>query len=214
VQGHGVTKINAANVYGGPALSAVAISELLGGVGIDRYVRINVQGVEKLVDALGGLTIKVPKDMKYQDDSQHLYINLKAGKHHLNGNQVMQLLRFRYDGLGDIGRIQRQQLVMRALVEQALNPLTIARLPQIISVVQSHLDTNLSVEELFALASFASGTKRSQMQTLTLPGDFSSSDAYDTSYWLPDRDRIQLMMSRHFDLADNIKQVSQHSEVP
>jgi len=35
--------------------------------------------MEKLVDALGGVTVYV-KDMKYQDDSQHLYINLKAGK--------------------------------------------------------------------------------------------------------------------------------------
>jgi len=46
--------------------------------------------------------------MKYQDDSQHLYINLKAGKHHLNGNQALQLLRC--DENGDIGRIQRQQI--------------------------------------------------------------------------------------------------------
>jgi len=86
-------------------------------------------------DALGGVTVYVPKDMKYQD-SQHLYINLKAGKHHLNGNQALQLLRFRYDENGDIGRIQRQQILMRALMEQALNPATLSRLPKILSVIQ------------------------------------------------------------------------------
>lgn len=128
VEGVGMTKINAANVEGGPALSAKTASELLSGVGIDRYIRINVQGVEKLVDALGGVTVYVPRDMKYQDDSQHLYINLKAGKQHLNGNQLQQFLRFRYDKYGDIGRIQRQQMVMRALMEQALNPTTLARI--------------------------------------------------------------------------------------
>ena len=46
-----VTKINEANREGGPALSAQAVSELMGGVPIDRYMRINVQGVEKMIDA-------------------------------------------------------------------------------------------------------------------------------------------------------------------
>ncbi len=67
VDGHGVTKINAANYHGGPALTAKTVSELLDGVGIDRYVRVNIQGIEKLVDALGGVTVYVPKDLKYKD---------------------------------------------------------------------------------------------------------------------------------------------------
>jgi LCP family protein required for cell wall assembly len=89
-----LTKLNEANRYGGPSLAAESVSDLLGGVAIDRYVRINVQGVEKLVDALGGVTVNVPKDMKYQDDSQHLYINLKAGEQTLTGDQALQFLRF------------------------------------------------------------------------------------------------------------------------
>jgi len=199
VEGVGMTKINAANVEGGPALSAKTASELLSGVGIDRYIRINVQGVEKLVDALGGVTVYVPRDMKYQDDSQHLYINLKAGKQHLNGNQVQQFLRFRYDKYGDIGRIQRQQMVMRALMEQALNPTTLARMPKILSVIQSHIDTNLTVEELLALVGFGVKTERSQVQMLMVPGDFSGNGQREVSYWLPNRRRIQTMMAQHFD---------------
>lgn len=201
VEGRGVTKINTANAIGGPALSAKTVSELLNGVAIDRYIRINVQGVEKLVEALGGVTVYVPKDMKYQDDSQHLYINLKAGKQHLNGNQALQLLRYRHDETGDIGRIQRQQLVMRSLMEQALNPTTLARLPQILSVVQSHIDTNLSMEEVMALASFGVQTNRSNVQMLMLPGQFSETGRYKTSYWLPDEERIVAMMTQHFDVS-------------
>lgn len=200
VEGRGVTKINTANVVGGPALSAKSTSELLNGVQIDRYIRINVQGVEKLVDALGGVTVYVPKDMKYQDDSQHLYINLKAGKQHLNGNQALQLLRFRHDENGDIGRIQRQQMLMRSLMEQTLSPATLGRVPQILSVVQSHIDTNLSMEELMALASFGVQTNRSNVQMLMLPGQFSEAGRYKTSYWLPDKDRIASMMAQHFDV--------------
>ncbi|MEO8890434.1 MAG: LCP family protein, partial [Coleofasciculaceae cyanobacterium] len=199
IEGHGQEKINAANAIGGPALSAKVTSELLDGVGIDRYIRVNVQGVESLVDALGGVTVYVPQDMKYQDDSQHLYISLKKGKQHLDGNKALQFLRFRYDKFGDIGRVQRQQILMRALMEQALNPATLARLPKILSVIQSHIDTNLSVEELVALVGFGAETNRSKMQMLMLPGQFNGDGRHDISYWLPDQRRIQQMVSQHFD---------------
>jgi undecaprenyl pyrophosphate phosphatase UppP len=61
---------------------------------------------------------------------------------------------------GDIGRIQRQQQFMRALTEQALTPATLLRLPKILSVIQSHVDTNLGSEEMLALAKFARDIKQ------------------------------------------------------
>lgn len=203
VEGVGVTKINAANVYGGPALSAKTVSTLLGDVRIDRYVRINVHGVEKLIDALGGVTIHVPYDMKYTDNTQHLYIDFKAGKQHLDGPQTQNFLRFRYDKLGDIGRVQRQQMVMRALMEQALNPVTLARLPEILRVIQSHIDTNLSVEELVALVGFGVKMSRSDAQMLLVPGQFSNEGQYDASYWLPNRKGISDLVSQYLDSSDS-----------
>jgi LCP family protein required for cell wall assembly len=200
IEGYGVRKINAANMEGGPALTAKTVSNLLGGVAIDRYVRINVLGVAKLIDALGGVTVYVPKDMKYQDDSQHLYINLKAGKQHLNGNQALQLLRFRHDELGDIGRIQRQQMVIRALIDQSLNPATVTQLPKILDVVKEYIDTNLTVEELVALMGFGVRTNRSNMEMLMLPGRFSEKSEFDASYWLPSKRGIAKLMTKHFGL--------------
>ncbi|MDZ8185388.1 MAG: LCP family protein [Nostoc sp. ChiSLP02] len=211
IEGFGVKKINAANVDGGPALTAKTVSNLLGGVGIDRYVRINVLGVGKLIDALGGVTVYVPKDMKYQDDSQHLYINLKAGKQHLNGDQALQLLRFRHDELGDIGRIQRQQMVMRALMDQTLNPATVAQLPKVLDVVKEHIDTNLTVEELVALLGFGVRTNRSNMQMLMLPGRFSEKNEFEASYWLPSKRGIAKLMAGHFGL-ESAEQEQQMSE--
>jgi polyisoprenyl-teichoic acid--peptidoglycan teichoic acid transferase len=192
----GVVRLNSTNYYGGPAATARATSELLDGIAIDRYVRINVQGVERLIDALGGVEVYVPYDMKYQDDSQHLYINLQEGRQKLNGDQALQFLRFRYDQYGDIGRIQRQQLFMRALAEQALNPVTIARLPRILSVVQEHVDTNLSVEELVALVGFGTQVDRSDVQMLMLPGEFGM-DNSNYGDWIPHPNRISEMVSQH-----------------
>ncbi len=208
IDGHGVRKINHANEYGGPALAASTASELLGGVNIDRYVRVNVQGVEKLIDALGGVTVNVPKDMKYNDFSQHLYIDLKKGIQHLDGDKSLQFLRYRYDDLGDISRVQRQQMLMRSAVEQTLKPATIVKIPKILSVIQSHLDTNLTVKELMALANFASERDRSHINMMMLPGDFNSGEE-TVSYWLPDYKSINKLMTNHFNLPSHAKEYTE-----
>jgi LCP family protein required for cell wall assembly len=213
IPGRGVTKINEANVEGGPALTAETVSNLLNGVTIDRYVRVNVQGVEKLIDALGGVTVYVPRDMKYQDDSQHLYINLKAGKQHLDGAKAQQFLRFRYDEYGDIGRVQRQQMLMRAIVEQALKPQILLKIPEILSAIQSHVDTNLNVEELVALAGFASQSKRGNVQMLMLPGGFNGDGRNGVSYWLPNQQGIEKMVAQHFAQGYNDFQFSEPSSL-
>ncbi|MEG4283510.1 LCP family protein [Microcoleus sp. A006_D1] len=203
VEGRGVVKINEANYYGGPASSAKSVSGLLGGVGIDRYVTVNIQGIKSLVDALGGITINVPKDMKYTDESQHLYIDLKAGKQRLNGEQIVHYLLYRHDDLGDIGRVQRQQTLMRAFVEEQVNVSLLSRMPKILSVIQSHIDTNLSIEELVALAGFATQTDRAGVQMLMVPGKFSDPKDYKASFWLPDQNAIETLVAEHFDFGQN-----------
>ena len=200
LDGYGVRKINHANKYGGPALTAAAASDLLEGINIDRYVRVNVQGMEKLIDALGGVTVDVPKDMKYNDFSQHLYIDLKKGKQHLDGDKAMQFLRFRYDDYGDISRVQRQQMLMRSAVEQTLKPATVVKIPKILSVIQSHLDTNLTVRELMALSNFASKTDRSNVKMMMLPGDFNNGNE-KVSYWVPSDRGIRRVMKSHFNVT-------------
>ncbi|NJN74294.1 MAG: LCP family protein [Limnothrix sp. RL_2_0] len=202
IEGYGLSKINHANSYGGAVLAAQTISNLLSDVELDRYIRVNVQGIEKLIDALGGVTVYVPKDMKYTDHSQHFYIDLKEGEQLLDGEKAMQFLRFRYDGYGDIGRVQRQQTLIRAVLEQALTPANLVNLPKVLSIVQSHIDTNLSVQELIALAGFASQVNRSDMQMVMLPGEFSGDGKNgNTSFWLPHRNSINELMAQHFDLG-------------
>ncbi|MCS6783135.1 MAG: LCP family protein [Gloeomargarita sp. SKYBB_i_bin120] len=193
------SKLNEANAKGGPALAAETVSGLLGGVVIDRYVRVNPMAIEALVDAVGGITINVPKDMKYQDDSQHLYIHLKAGPQKLNGKQALHFLLYRQDGLGDIGRIQRQQMFMRAFQEQALNPQTVTRLPQIFSAIKQYVDTNLTGEELVALVRFAQQTPREKFHMMLLPGQFGTPGRL-SGYWIPDPIRIRQMAVQHFGL--------------
>jgi len=195
---YGVEKINAVDKESGVTVAAQAVSKVLGGVPIDRYIRVNNIGVNKLIDGLGGVNVTIPKDIKYQDDAQHFYVNLKAGKQHLDGQGLMNFLRYRHDANGDIGRMQRQQVVMQSLTEQALNPMNVARIPQLLSIVKSHIDTNLTGEEILALGGFSLHTGKSKMQMLLMPGDYNGNGKHGVSFWLPDSRSIQNMMARYF----------------
>ncbi|CAN1208926.1 LCP family protein [Tumidithrix helvetica PCC 7403] len=214
IPGVGETKINAANYLGGAALSAQTVSQMLGDVPIDRYIRVNVDGFGKLIDALGGVDIYVPKRMKYQDDSQHLYINLKPGQQRLDGAKAVQYMRYRYDDLGDIGRVQRQQTFFRAFVEQKLNVETIAKLPEVLSVLKENIDTNLSVEEVLALAAFVSKTNRKDARMLMVPGRFSNPGEYNLSYWIVDYKHLSRLMVDHFNVTAKSQDLDEDSHSP
>ena len=196
-------KINAIDHESGIAQAAKVVSSTLQGVQIDRYIRLNNFGLEKLIDALNGITVTVPKDIKYQDNSQHFYVNLKAGKQHLDGHNLLNYLRFRYDANGDIGRMQRQQMVIRAAIEQWAEPTTVGRIPQLMSIVNDSIDTNLSVEEMMAIGGFTlnRGTDKNRIQMLMMPGDYNGDGKHGVSYWLPNSVGIGNMMAKYFNLG-------------
>lgn len=189
----GLTKINDANVRGGADLAAQTVSRNLNGVEIHRYVRVSTDAFRELVDLLGGLEVNVPRDMSYEDKTQKLKIDLKKGLQTLDGNQAEQFARFRQDDFGDIGRVQRQQILLQALRKRLSNPLVIPRIPSIISSMQKYIDTNLSVEEMLALVSTSRTLAQNNLRMVLLPGRFSAPGEFKASYWIMDqagRDRV------------------------
>ncbi|MGK7909180.1 MAG: LCP family protein [Synechococcus sp.] len=183
----GITKVNVANAIGGPALAAEVVSELLGDVPIDRYVRLNTNGIAELIDVLGGVEIDVPSPMKYVDRTQALEIDLEPGVQRLSGEEAHHFLRFRQDELGDIGRVQRQQQMIRAVSEQALRPRTLLRLPDIVQTIRDNVDTNMTLDELLSLSQFAFKSRSDSLNLVMLPGRFSGANEYPVSFWIVDR---------------------------
>ncbi|WP_372443606.1 LCP family protein [Streptomyces adelaidensis] len=106
---------NSAYSVGG-AVCAVKTVESMTDVRMDHYIEIDFSGFAKLVDALGGVTVTTDEDI--DDDDSHL--KLKAGTHHLDGEQALALARTRH-GIGDgsdLGRIGLQQKLVKALLAQ------------------------------------------------------------------------------------------------
>ena len=201
IPGEGPEKINHANMVGGPQLAAQVVSQNLNGVAIDRYVRISTGAFRELVDLMGGIEVYVPERMEYEDQTQQLTIDLYPGQQRLNGAQAEQFARFRNDENGDIGRVQRQQQVIRALRDKLTDPLLIPRIPQAIQIFQEYIDTNLSMEEMLALANFGLGLEQENFRMVLLPGRFSTPEEYVASYWLMDTVARDEVMQEYFDIT-------------
>lgn len=208
ISGVGHTKINDANVYGGPRLAAEVINESLGEIEIDRYVRVTTDAFKELVNVVGGVEVFVPRPMVYEDNTQGLFIDLPAGLQVLDGDQAEQFARFRHDSNGDIGRVQRQETLLKALQAKLTQPGILMKIPQVINLLQSSVDTNLSMEEILALANFGRQLERQQVQMVMLPGRFSSLEEFDgKSYWVMSQVRGRRIMQQYFDVVYDPEQV-------
>ncbi len=198
IPSYGVTKINAANVYGGAALAQEVVSSKLNGVEIDRYVRVDTSGLAALVDAIGGVEVNVPKRMKYIDKTQKLNIDLQAGLQILNGEQAEGFARFRQDEEADIGRIKRQQIILKAVKSKIANPAIVLRLPDLINIMQKHVDSSLSFDEMMAITTFSLTLKPEQIQSSSLKGRPSEQNEFRFSYWMVSPDDVDQAIANKF----------------
>lgn len=208
---HGTDKINAANVYGGPELTAQVVSNLVG-VPVKYYALTNWTGFKDIVDTLGGISIDVEKRMYYYDssDGSGYTIDLKPGMQTLDGNKALQYVRYRNDALGDISRTERQLKFLTALAKEAMKPDTIIRLPKLISQANECLKTNLSYKQLLALAQTANKFDQLTTVTQTLPGNFS--DLNGISYWTVDLNQTRQIAKAFFE-DGQVTEVVQHETV-
>ncbi|MFJ6930231.1 LCP family protein [Streptomyces nigra] len=163
---------NSAYALGGP-VCAVKTVESLTGVRMDHYVELDFSGFAKLVDALGGVTVTTDEDI--HDEDSHL--DLAAGTHHLDGKQALALARTRH-GIGngsDLGRIELQQKLVKALLDQisATDLLTDpAKLYRVADAVTGALTTDTGLDslgELTGLGQSLRGLTSDMVRTVTMP---------------------------------------------
>lgn len=128
-QGQTRNKLNAAYSQGGAPL-LVSTVEFNTGLRIDHYMEVGFRGIRDLTDAIGGIDVCVPQD--YDDEKSNLHV--KAGCQELDGVTALAYVRMRYaDPKGDIGRIERQQQYLAAVMKKVskvttiLNPIAMYR---------------------------------------------------------------------------------------
>ncbi|MGZ4294645.1 MAG: LCP family protein [Solirubrobacteraceae bacterium] len=135
IPGHGVTKINAAYSFGGPAL-AIKTVENLTGVKINHLIIVNLANFPKFIDAIGGVTVKTGRicsNISGGVKNGGFSLFLRPGVHHLTGIQALTLARTRENacnaGSNDLTREAYQQKILNAIKAQLLSPGIFFRLP-------------------------------------------------------------------------------------
>ena len=168
-------KLNSSYNNGGTEKLRSNIEDMLG-VPVDFYVSVDLKGFIALIDQIGGVEFDVPCDMDYDDPYQDLHIHFKAGLQKLNGQQAMEVVRFRhnndntgYGGRQDLGRIGTQQAFLKTVAQKLMK---LENVPAMAETFLKYVKTDLTLGNLMWLANQAlsmGGTDA--ISFATLPGD-------------------------------------------
>ena len=181
------TRLNAvSNLYGGNEKGREAllreVSELVGFTP-DYYVEIDWELVGEMVDAIGGVWFDNPYHMEYYDPYQDLNIYQEKGYRKIDGNDAMQIVRWRHNGKvngvvvpgggdgSDLCRLRVQHDFLKAVLKQTLQIGNITRIGQLIDLFNSRVESNLLVENMFWFAKSAvlGGLQVDDVEFITMP---------------------------------------------
>lgn len=181
IPGHGVSKINAANFYGGPALMVETVKGFLG-IDINHYMEIDFTGFEAMVDALGGVWIDVPveiDDWKAASHSPgHRAKHIDPGYQLLDGEHALTFVRSRDFPDADWQRMRNQQLFFRELASQSTRWENVFKLPGVVREFAEYAVTDMSVSEMIDVGRSLAGISEDDIQATTLPGEWRSPYVY------------------------------------
>jgi LCP family protein required for cell wall assembly len=121
---------------------------------VDRYVSIHTKAFREIVDQLGGITVTLPQNV-YGHRLKEPVVYMKAGTHHLNGEQAEMIARQR-KLIGDFGRMENQTILLKALAKKILSPQGLKELPKLIEIYQEHVFMDLTPNEINKLVCLAS----------------------------------------------------------
>ena len=103
------------------------------------------------------------------DENGGLVIDLYPGRQHLDGAKAMAYVRYR-DGEGDIGRMERQQKFLQAVLTKAASPEMVPHLPEVVENLRKFLQTNMPLRDMLEMAALLPTLKAQGMTATLLPG--------------------------------------------
>ncbi|WP_209121748.1 LCP family protein [Alkalihalobacillus sp. BA299] len=166
-------KINHAHAFGGIDMTIATVEEFLD-IPVDYVVRLNFKAFIDVIDAVGGVEVDVPFTFDaHGSRGSANAVTIYEGPQRLNGEEALAYARMRKDDpRGDFGRAERQQEVLKGLIEEAASLSSIMKFDKIIDRVSDHLATNFLFENMLALHPYSKSL--TDIESLT----FSGNDLY------------------------------------
>ncbi|HEX6594194.1 MAG TPA: LCP family protein [Bacillota bacterium] len=145
---HTQDKINHAYAFGGKYMTIKTIENFLE-IPIDYYATVDFDGFIDIIDILGGITVDVPFDFEQKTMAPNSRVlQFYEGPMELDGEHALAFARMRKaDPRGDIGRNERQQEVIKAIIDKATSLKTITKINDLAYEVGENIETNMRVSE-------------------------------------------------------------------
>ncbi len=199
-------KVSQSYTYGGTQLVVRTVEEFLQ-VPINHYIVVDWNTFVSVIDTLGGIDLYVENDMYYEDPYAELTIDLKKGFQHLDGNAAGKYVRYRSDDLADIGRVKRQQRMIKAIYEQAAHVDAVVKIPEVVDIINKNVTTSLAAFDAAKVAKHINGVTAESIHMQMVPGDFQAIDG--ETYWQANRNEFDQMLNAMFRVEDEQKNKNQ-----
>ncbi len=178
------------------------------GLNIEYYAVVKTEALIKLVDVIGGVTFNVPINMKYDDKTQNLHINLQAGEQVLNGDKAEQLLRFRHNNNGtsypeeygdnDTGRMRTQREFIMQVIKQTAKPENIFKLGEILNIAKEYVITNIDFNVAKDYIPYVVEFDTANMLNAALPGANTNNNTSGTWIFIYNKNQTKELIQKLF----------------
>ena len=197
-------KINATHAVNGPQGVVEAVNDLCfnGEQKISHYAEINFEGMEDLIDAVGGIDLEATEEV---DDPEHLDIKIEKGFQHMDGATALTYARCRYTYAdGDFTRMRHQRQVLSALAKKILNDLDPATIMGTVEELSKVVITTLGVQDIVSVANAMRGMDvENDMYVANVPSYADeTTNVNGVSYVFVYEDKLAEMMQR-LDAGEN-----------
>lgn len=193
MQGLNQDRLNSAYEHGGPQEAVKVVNENFK-MNIKDFVRVDFQGLEKIIDALGGVEINVDEDEIPVLNSYERQLSgienvkdtpvTKAGKQLLNGRQAVGYSRIRYVGDNDFQRTERQRTVLTEIFNK-LSKQSLLDINNDLGEFLPNVETSLDKGTILDLAKYVITNKVKTVKQLRIPIDGHNFTQYvNNTYFL------------------------------
>ncbi|WP_027965248.1 LCP family protein [Halalkalibacillus halophilus] len=193
IPGRGEDKINHAYAFGGSELAVQTVENFLDTT-IHFYSRVNMDGLEDDVDALGGVTVNNDREFSHNGNT------FPVGEISLDGSEALSYSRERkQDPQGDLGRNDRQQKIIDSMVQEAMSFDSFTRIDSVLTAVGSNVETNMQMAEMRKMFMDYRGTRDE-----TIREEINGSGQMMGGVWYyvvsdEEKSRVRTMVQEHMD---------------
>ena len=169
----------------------------LTGLPVHYYAVMHPDALRTVVDELGGVWMDVPKRMYYRDSKRNLTVDLSPGYQLLDGEKAEQFTRFQagYSD-GESERIKARQMLVTELINQKAKPRYLGKVPRLLQVLSSHVETNIKVADFSLFLQFFGNFSEITVSTFRMPVLKELKNGI--SYVICDEEKTRQLIRREF----------------